>query len=97
MFRKSARRVYRHAIDADEPRETTYVLYYVPKLGEQAVKYDCTEIRSASMARKKRRIICGYGTEVAIHAGKDHPDPLPFGETLWREPLYETNARGKVR
>ena len=71
----------------------TLALYHVPKEGEQATRFEKGVYESMAKARRARRVVCGYGTEVALHVGETHPDPLPFGEKLWREPAYEANAR----
>lgn len=65
------------------PYDRTYVLYYVPRPGEQAVKYQCHQFLKAASARRERERLKKAGIKVAIHAGESHPDPLPFGETLW--------------
>ena len=64
----------------------TMALYLVPNEGEQAKRFSDQIFDKPAKARKARRLVCGYGTEVAIHVGHDHPETLPFGERLWREP-----------
>lgn len=71
------------------PLQPSYCLYYVPREGEEAVKYDCKIYANASAARFKRNLVCKEGINVAIHVGTHHPDPLPFGETLWLEPTTQ--------
>lgn len=64
----------------------TMALYKVPGDGEYAELFSDEIFTSPAKARKARRITCGYGTDVAIHVGSEHPKLLPFGEKLWREP-----------
>lgn len=71
----------------------TMALYFVPKEGEQATRFEEGTYDSVAKARKARRVVCGYGTEVAIHVGEEHPDPLPFGEILWKEIPAKPNPR----
>lgn len=66
----------------------TAALYYVPEEGEKATRYEEGTYDNLKKARRARRVVCGYGKEVAIHMGENHPDPLPLGETLWREQSY---------
>ena len=64
----------------------TMALYLVPNEGEQAKRFSEEIYFSPARARGVRRMACADGTEVAIHVGHDHPEVLPFGEKLWREP-----------
>lgn len=64
----------------------TMALYLVPNEGEQAKRFGDQIFEKPAKARSARRIACAAGTEVAIHVAHNHPDMLPFGETLWREP-----------
>ena len=88
LFKK--RQGYRFKSEHGPLRES-YCLYYVPRDGEEAAKYDCKYYVNASAARFKRRQICEEGIKVAIHVGVQHPDPLPFGETLWLEPTTQNS------
>lgn len=63
----------------------TCALYVVPEEGKQAERHGDFESSSPAKARAERKRVCESGLEVAIHVGSAHPEPLPFGERLWRE------------
>lgn len=59
----------------------TYAIYMVPKGKDHAVRHrDFQPFDSARAARETRRRL---GPDACIHVGLDHPNPLPYGETLW--------------
>lgn len=63
--------------------ERTYAIYMRPRGTEKAVRHRSYEpFALAKQARIARRSL---GPDAAIHAGTEHPNELPFGETLWLE------------
>lgn len=61
----------------------TFAIYMRPRGTDKAVRHRGYEpFTSAKLARQTRRAM---GPDAAIHAGTEHPDELPFGETLWLE------------
>lgn len=61
----------------------TYAIYMRPRGTDQAVRHrGYVPFQSARSARVTRRAL---GPDACIHVGTDHPDLLPFGETLWLE------------
>lgn len=63
--------------------QRTYAIYMRPRGTERAVRHRSYEpFASAKEARLIRR---SMGADAAIHVGTDHPNELPWGETLWLE------------
>lgn len=66
-------------------KKITYAFYTVPKKNSFANKARIDETTSAKKARKIRDSWNSENaTKIAIHVGESHPDPLPFGNRLWR-------------
>lgn len=63
--------------------QRTFAIYMIPRGTDRAVRHrDYQPFTSAKQARLTRR---SMGPDAAIHAGTEHPNELPFGETLWLE------------
>lgn len=61
----------------------TFAIYMRPRGTNKAVRHRSYEpFTSAKAARLVRR---SMGAEAAIHVGTEHPNELPWGETLWIE------------
>jgi hypothetical protein len=65
----------------------SFALYLRPRGNEQARRVpDLEPCHSARSARALRGRLRREGVDALIHVGEDHPDPLPFGATLWQYP-----------